>query len=116
MAWKRPAVQVRYGPQMFHMEQLMNNDNPMGCGPNCACEAGRDEIVQATSPEGKDITNEVKGNGCSNPDCGCDKDGNCTCGSEKGGCQDGKCQCGNGGEGCACKDGEGEHNHEGHTH
>lgn len=54
----------------------------MGCGANCACEAGRGEILEATSADGKDITAEVTGKKCSNENCKCDSEGKCTC--EKG--------------------------------
>jgi len=47
----------------------------MGCGGNCACDnkgVTPDEILEATSPDGKDITKEVQANmagGCKSGDC-----------------------------------------------
>lgn len=46
----------------------------MGCGENCGCSAGNNEIVKAVDKDGKDITNEVTGKECSNPEC---KGGTC---------------------------------------
>jgi hypothetical protein len=76
---------------MFHMEQSIFNRKFMGCGENCACSAGEGEILEAKTPDGKDITEELKHKKCENPEC---KEGKCeSCSAE-----------GEGGHGehCAC--------------
>ncbi len=69
---------------MFHVEQSIIRPKYMGCGANCACEAGRGEIVEAKTPEGKDITEELKHGKCENPECKEGKCESCTAEAEEG--------------------------------
>lgn len=68
----------------------------MGCGGNCACDAAANntnanEILEAISPDGRDITDEIVGRSCAQSECqkgACEK-----CQSDDSGTQESQSHC-----------------------